>query len=171
MQRKTQCDKRDWAAQEAISSPQTTNFPRFKSLLYTEFSEETGHLYTTRLLKLVTFLNELFLLTLLREQLLLTQCCWWLIICILSLAEANVTWLERKSLLIHPCMEGKPRSFSFCSSRARPSGTACTTLQVILAAACFGLLHKILCSGKELEDSHMSISFHEKYHNPCKTKT
>lgn len=47
-------------------------------------------------LNLVTFLDELFLLTLLSEQLLLTQCCSWLISCILGVREANVTWLERK---------------------------------------------------------------------------
>lgn len=72
-----------------------------------------------KLLKLVTFLDELFLLTLLREQLLLTQCCRWLISCILDVTEANVTLLERKSLLIHPYMEGKPGGFNFCSFRAK----------------------------------------------------
>lgn len=129
----------DWAAQ-ADFSPWYTNFHKFKFLLYSEIKGETGHLYTTKLFKLVTFLDELFLLTLLSEQLLLTQCCRWLISCILGITEANVTWLERKSLLIHPCMEGKPRGFRFCSSRAKVYRCGLRNTLGSLRSALFGSL-------------------------------
>lgn len=175
MQRKTRCDKGDQAAEEATFSPQIIHLSRFKSLLYTEFREETGHLYTIKLLKLVTFLDELFLLTLLREQLLLTQCCWWLISCILGITEANVTWLERKSLLIHPYMEGKPKDFSFCSSRAKAFWYGLHNISgkpgSCLLWPTITKLCKIQSNGRGLQNSYMPISLHEKYHNPCKTKT
>lgn len=131
-------------------------------------------IYITKLLKLVTFLDKLLLLTLLREQLLVTQCCWWLISCILAITEANVTWLERKSLLIHPYMEGKPRGFIFCFSRAKDfwyglHNTSGKPGSCLLWPAVTKLC-KIQSNGRELQNSHMPISLHEKYHNPCKTK-